>query len=500
MYRSLLILVCLAQFLLAQNPAKRPNILVFLVDDMGMMDTSVPMIADENGKVKRYPLNDFYVTPNMERLASQGKAFSEFYAMSVCSPSRASIMTGLNAARHHTTQWINPTNNNRGSHGPHGWQWKGITPEDKTIVTELKKAGYKTIHAGKAHFGPIGSYAEFPDKIGFDVNIAGCSIGRPDSYYGTKNFGKGVRHVPGLEKYHGKDIFLTEALTIEMKAAISDAVKEGKPFFAHMSHYAVHSPFDMDKRFEGLYSEKCKKLNYSHRQKAFATLITGMDKSLGDLMDHLEDLGVAENTLIIFLGDNGTDSPIKMDKKKIGPSAPLKGLKAMKYDGGMKVPAIFAWAKPAKNKFQKHSPIKPGVVTDRFRNICDVFPTILQVAGVKSELKFDGISLRKILADKDKGTEEDSFLMHFPHNHRSSYFTTYRHGDWKVIYNYHAQGAARYELYNLKKDFAEQKNLAQSNPEMLKEMMRKMSSSLSQHDAQYPLSKKGKKPEAPVIP
>ena len=484
----------------AQAEVKRPNILMFLVDDMGMMDTSVPMMKGEDGKVKKYPLNDFYVTPNMERLASQGKAFSEFYAMSVCSPSRASIMTGLNAARHHTTQWIDPKRNNRGSHGPYAWQWKGITPEDKTIVTELKKAGYKTIHAGKAHFGPVGSYAEFPDKIGFDVNVAGCSIGRPDSYYGKKNFGRGLRQVPGLEKYHGQDIFLTEALTIEMKNEISKAVKEGKPFFAHMSHYALHSPFDMDKRFEDMYSEKCKKLGYDRRQHAFASLVTGMDKSLGDLIDHLENLGVAENTFIIFLGDNGTDSPIKFNRQKVGPSAPLKGFKAMKYDGGMRIPAIFSWAKPARNKFQRHSPVKQGVVTDRFRNICDLMPTILSVAGLKTDLKFDGVSLRKILADKDKGTEKDSFLMHFPHQHRDSYFTTYRHGDWKVVYNYHAQGAKRYELYNLKKDLAEQQNLASKNPEMLKEMMRRLNSSLEEHQAQYPLSKKGKKPKAPALP
>lgn len=499
MHKFLILLAIISQMAWSQQ-AKRPNILVFLVDDMGMMDTSVPLMTDKNGEVKRYPLNDFYITPNMERLAKQGKAFSSFYAMSVCSPSRASIMTGLNAARHHSTQWINPHKNNRGTYGPHEWQWKGITPEDKTIVTELKKAGYKTIHAGKAHFGPIGSVAEFPDQIGFDVNIGGCSIGQPGSYYGKKNFGKGDYQVPHLEKYHGQDIFLTEALTIEMKAAISEAVKEGKPFFAHMSHYALHAPFHMDKRYEKTYAERCKKFGYNRRQQAFAALVTGMDKSLGDLMDHLENLGVAENTFIIFLGDNGTDSPIKMNKQKIGPSAPLKAYKAMKYEGGMRIPAIFSWAKPTNNKFQKFSPIKPGVVTDRFRNICDIFPTILSVAGLKTDLKFDGHSLRKILADKDKGTEKDSFLMHFPHQHRNSYFTVYRYGDWKVIYNYHAQGAARYELYNLKEDPTEQKNLAMANPELLKEMMTKMSSSLTKHEAQYPLSKSNKEPEAPVIP
>lgn len=501
MFRKVLALTVAGQALIAQD-VQRPNILMFLVDDMGMMDTSVPLISDSNGQVKHYPLNDFFITPNMERLTKQGKAFSQFYAMSVCSPSRASIMTGLNAARHHTTQFIRPEENNRGTYGPMEWRWTGLTPKDNTIVTELNKVGYKTIHAGKAHFGPIGSVAEFPENIGFDVNIAGSSIGLPGSYYGTENFGEGGdRPVPGLKKYHGKDIFLTEALTIEMKAEISKAVKENRPFFAHMSHYALHAPFDMDRRFEKLYDEKCNKLGYGKNNKAFATLVTGMDKSLGDLMDHLENLGIAENTLIIFLGDNGTDSRINASKSGVGPAAPLRGRKANKYDGGMRVPAIFAWAKPStENQLQKQLPIKQGVVIDRFRNICDVFPTILDAAGIKADLKFDGVSLKNILNDKDSGKEQDSFLMHYPHKHRSAYYTIYRYGDWKVIYNYHAEGKNRYELYNLKEDIAEQKNLAKSNPEMLKEMMKRMNSSLKAHDAQYPLSKDKKTPALPVIP
>ncbi len=287
---------------------KPPNILVFLVDDMGLMDTSAPMLTDSQGKPERHPLNDFYRTPNMERLAAQGLRFSNFYAMSVCSPTRVSLMTGQTSARHHTTNWINSENNNMGPFGAPDWQWEGITAKQTTLASLLQRQGYRTIHCGKAHFGPIGAFGEFPDHFGFDVNIAGCSYGQPGSYYGKNNFGHGMkgrerRAVPGLDKYHGQEIYLTEALTLEMNAAIEDAVKAGKPFFAYMAHYAVHAPFDADPRFVGNYPDRKKNV------AAFASMIEGMDKSLGDMLDHLNQLGVAENTLVFFLGDNGTDAP-----------------------------------------------------------------------------------------------------------------------------------------------------------------------------------------------
>ena len=218
--------------LLYVNPCKsalkantKPNIIIFLVDDMGLMDTSVPFITDSNGSLVKYPLNDYYRTPNMMKLAQQGVLFTNFYAHSVCSPSRASILTGQNSARHKTTNWINPENNNRTEFGPSDWNWKGLTKSSVTLPRVLQQAGYRTIHIGKAHFGPIGSDGENPLNLGFDVNIAGSSIGHPGSYYGIDGFGhlsgEHKRAVPNLEIYHGKDIFLTEALTLEAKKTIS---------------------------------------------------------------------------------------------------------------------------------------------------------------------------------------------------------------------------------------------------------------------------------------
>ncbi len=290
-------------------PAK-PNIIIFLVDDMGVMDTSLPFLTDETGKAKRYPLNDYYRTPNMERLAARGIRFNNFCAMSVCSPTRVSIMTGQNAARHHTTNWINPDKNNAGPSGPPDWNWKGLKKTDVTLARLMQADGYRTIHVGKGHFGPREFEGADPKNIGFDINVGGGSIGAPASYYGMKNYGnaggavkkQSPAAVPGLEKYHGTDTFLSDALTLEANSHVADAVKAEKPFFLYFAHYAVHSPFNSDPRFAEHYKDSGKPAP----AQAFATLIEGMDKSLGDVLDHLDKLGVAENTLILFLGDNGS--------------------------------------------------------------------------------------------------------------------------------------------------------------------------------------------------
>ncbi len=169
--------------------ANKPNIIVFLVDDMGVMDTSVPFLTDAQGKPKKYPLNEYYRTPNMERLASLGVRFNNFCAMSVCSPTRISIMTGQNAARHHTTNWINPDSNNAAPKGPTDWNWKGLNKNNVALPSLMKANGYRTIHVGKGHFGPRNSEGANPMTIGFDINVGGASIGQPGSYYGKQNYG-----------------------------------------------------------------------------------------------------------------------------------------------------------------------------------------------------------------------------------------------------------------------------------------------------------------------
>mgnify|MGYP003291591464 FL=1 len=474
----------------------RPNIILFLVDDMGVMDTSVPFLTDKDGQVETHPLNQWYRTPNMERLAAQGIRFSTFYAQSVSSPSRTSIMTGQNAARHRTTNWINSESNNRTTFGPHDWNWEGITSDVPVYPKLLQAEGYRTIHVGKAHFGCIGSEGEDPRNVGFDVNIGGNSIGQPGSYYGEWGYGwiKGnkKRAVPGLEKYHGSDVFLTDALTLEAEDEIEKSVKEGKPFYLNMSHYAVHQPFETDKRFLDHYRNSGK----GGQAEAFATLVEGMDKSLGDLIQKLEELGVAENTLILFLGDNGGDAPLG-GAADYGSSAPLRGKKGSEYEGGVRVSFIASWAKPdATNKFQKKYPIAQNAVQLQQGTVMDLYPTILSVAGVKApkDYPLDGSDLKKLLQGKRDKKHRDDFLMHFPHGeHRANYFTTYRKGDWKLIYYYNPEtaGEPSWKLYNLKEDPYEASDLATKHPEKAASMIEQMKDRLEEENALYPVDKNG---------
>ena len=487
--------ILFALFLVCSIASARtpPNVILFLVDDMGLMDTSVPMLADQDGKPKRHPLNDWYRTPNMERLAKQGIRFSQFYAQSVCSPTRASIMTGQNSARHRVTQFIAPGKRNN---GPKGWRWEGLTPKDVTLPAQLRKEGYHTIFAGKAHFAPTGFEGEDPTKLGFDVNIAGCSFGQPGSYYGEDGYGnlnpkRKKRAVPGLEKYHKTDTFLSEAITLEAKYAIDQSLEKKKPFFLYMSHYAVHSPFNSDPRFADNYKDSDKPKN----AQAYATLIEGIDKSLGDLMDHVANKEVAENTLVLFVGDNGSDAPLG-PVNGYSSSAPLRGKKGTSYEGGMRVPFIAGWAKSGKeNAF----PIAKGMLHHKqIGTVMDLYSTILEAAGVKNPAGHvvDGVSLLKQLSGKANPERPDHFMCHFPHSHRSSYFTAFRKGDWKLIYRY--KGKNKYELYDLGKDPFEKSNLAESEPKKLKEMVKSMAARLEMEDALYPTD--GDKELKPLIP
>ncbi len=474
----------------------QPNIILFLVDDMGVMDSSVPFLTDEQGSAMCYPLNDFYRTPGMQRLAERGVRFSDFYAMSVGSPTRTSIITGQNATRHHVTQWIRSEENNRGPFGPPNWNWTGFNNANATLPGVLRTVGYRTIFIGKAHFGPLGQPTEFPNNLGYDINIAGCSWGQPGSYYGQDGYGhlKGNKNraVPGLEKYHGTDTFLTEALTLEAKGQISQAVKERKPFFLHFAPYAVHAPFMPNPRFEDDYKNSGK----PKPAQAFATLIASMDQALGELIDHLEKQGIADNTLILFLGDNGSDAPLG-EEHGYSSFAPLRGKKATHYEGGMRVPFIAAWAKTnPDNTWQQKLPIAKGAIQQQLGSVMDLYPTILSLVDAKppSGHIIDGIDLAPQFTGKPNPDREARFLMHFPHSHRSSYFTSLRLGDWKVVYHYEPKtpGQPRYELFNLKDDPFEKIDLSANEPNELKRMMNAMIEQLKKEDAQYPMDKDGK--------
>lgn len=471
----------------AQN---RPNIVFFLVDDMGWQETSVAFYSE------RTWLNNHYYTPNMERLEKQGMKFTQAYACPLSSPSRISLMTGQNAARHRVTNWTLFKNQSPDRYTKNEevevpeWNMNGMSMEkggehtlyvSETLPSVLKKAGYKTIHVGKAHWGAIGTPGENPLNLGFDVNVAGHAAGGPGSYLGEHHFSAAFRKggsewdVPGLEKYHGKDINLTEALTLEATREMEKAVREKKPFFLYMSHYAIHAPWEADKRF----IDKYKQMGMTDFEAVYASMLESMDKSLGDFMQHLRRLGIEENTILVFMSDNGQPR-----QDKIYP--PLRGHKITPYEGGIRVPLLV----------KVPGMTRPGSVCETPVIIEDVYPTLLSLASAleyASEMdKVDGKDFSPLLRGKKKAEKERSFFWHYPHVYDiNDPYSVIRKGDWKLIWHYADQRA---ELFNLKEDIGESCNQVIEEPEKANALRKELREYLLRVDAAIPLRKSTHEP------
>jgi len=467
----------------SQNtPPTRPNIVVFLVDDMGWEDTSEPFYKKVTG------LNRRYHTPNMEALAGEGVKFTQAYASALCSPTRVSLITGLNAARHRVTNWtlrknISPDPESSDLILP-AWNVNGLSPIpgiERTVYVKplpmfLREAGYRTIHVGKAHWGAEGTPGADPKNLGFDINIAGHAAGGPGSYHGQHNYsavwrnGDRIWDVPGLEAYHGTDTYLTEALTREANNAFDDAVAQKTPFFLYMSHYAVHAPWEKDDRFYSKYMDA--KLKDS--DATYASMIEGMDKSLGDIRANLKRLGVEDNTIIIFMSDNGA-------AKQVPLNLPLRGHKLTPYEGGIRVPMIVKWP----------GVTKPSSVCNEAVIIEDFFPSILEMANVQTceqiGGKVDGISFAPLLREDAAPPKNRSLVWHYPHCYDQPPYSVIRQGDWKLIYFHLDQ---RYELYNIQEDIEEKTDLHEKNPDITRRLADELRRILVERGAQMPVLKK----------
>ncbi len=481
---------------------QKPNIILFLVDDLGWQDTSEPFWTDTTDNNRKFH------TPNMERLADQGMKFTQAYACAVCSPTRVSLMSGMNAARHKVTNWTlrrgkNSVWDTKTLKQPN-WNLNGMQAVDSIersiYVTPLpqllKDNGYFTIHCGKAHFGAIGTPAENPLNLGFDMNIAGHAPGGPGSYQGTNNYsakwrgGGSTWDVPGLEKYHGKDVNLTEALTREAFLAMDSAISRNKPFYLYMSHYGVHTPLEPDYRFY----QKYKDLGYKETEARYASMVEAVDKSLGDLMFYLDAKGISDETIILFMSDNGGLSAVARAGEAHTHNFPLSSGKGSAREGGIREPMIAKWT----------GIVEPNSQCDDYLIIEDFFPTILQMAGIENHetvQQVDGRSFIPMLKQKGTTAKDRALFWHYPNNWGPTgpgigATSTIRLGDWKMIY-YHTDRS--FELFNLAEDIGETTNLAKDNPEKLKELATRLTDYLKSVDAQMPIDKSnGKVVEWPV--
>jgi len=487
--RSLGLLTCAGTLLACTQKELKtepPNIILFLVDDMGWTDTSVPfgkMMSDNN----RY-----HKTPNMENLAKQSVKFTNAYSASpVCSPTRCSILTGKNPARSQITNWIPGQSNDIPESEQKlfipDWNVNGLQSNSITFPKVLQDHGYTTAHIGKAHFGLEGTSGADPKQLGFDYNIAGHHAGQPGSYYYP--YGKKGSHkkVPDLEEFAKDSLYLNQALTVKANQLLEQFSKEKKPFFLNLAHYAVHTPIQENKQLVAQFIQKDK----TETQAKYASMVASMDNSLGSIMQKLEELRIADNTIIIFMSDNGG---LVTHAGHPTSNAPLSDGKGTCREGGIRVPMMIKWPGIVEAGSQCDEP----VISD------DFFPTILEMAGISTKpyLKsIDGKDLGPLLTGNGNFKRPQGLCFHYPHywawkSLRDSYpsikpFSAIRMGKWKLCYGYEDE---KVELFNLDEDISEQNNLLLKEPEIANRLCSQLRDYLNKVKAQTPLDRQNNKP------
>jgi arylsulfatase A-like enzyme len=435
-----------------------PNVLIFLIDDRGWRDTGV------------YG-SEFYETPHIDRLAAAGMRFTEFAtASSVCSPTRASIMTGKHPARLNITNWIGGEQAGMLLQAEYVRQ---LPLDEVTLGEAFQEAGYTTGYIGKWHLGETGF---LPPDQGFDVAVAVNQAGQPASYfYPYHRDEPSVWDVPDLQDGEEGE-YLTDRLTDEALAFI-DASQEG-PFFLMLSHYAVHTPLQSKDELTAKYEGKAASLppaagpefisesglgtTRQHQNHAvYAGMVQSTDESVGRILDHLEALGMWDSTIVVFVSDNGGLSTYSGDRT-LGPTSnlPLRAGKGWLYEGGIRAPLIIRWPGGA-----GVTGVDPTPTTST-----DLYPTLLEIAGLEQrpQQHVDGVSLKPLL-EQAGDLNREALYWHFPHYHGSGNrpSSAIRVGDMKLLEWLEDD---RVELYDLAADPGEHNDLSASMAEVVADL------------------------------
>lgn len=413
----------------------KPNFIFILIDDLGYSD-----LGCYGSK--------FYRTPNLDRMAAQGMKFSAAYAAGpVCSPTRASILTGKYPARLHLTDWL-PGRPDRPDQRLARPPFRQELPlEEVTLAEKLEAAGYITAHVGKWHLGGEGFE---PQRQGFDINIAGDYTGTPLSYFAPFK-GKGrdgkERLMPGLESAKDGE-YLTDRLTTEAERIIE--ANRDKPFFLYFAHYAVHTPL----KAKADYVAKYPAVTNTPGQQTnviYAAMVESIDESVGRILKKLDELKLAEKTVVIFTSDNGGLATGEGPNTPPTINAPLREGKGWLYEGGIRVPLLARWP----------GVIPPGSTNSTPVSSVDYLPTLLELAGVMAspDEVVDGVSLAPLFKQTGELPARPLFW-HYPHyaNQASKPGGVIREGDFKLIEFYET---GRVELFDLKQDFRENQNLVE---------------------------------------
>ena len=457
---------------MASAQEQKPNFVFFLVDDLGWTDLS------SFG-------SSFYETPNVDKLAASGLKFTNAYAAcQVCSPTRASILTGRYPTRTGITDYI-------GAAQPERWNRKTkmlpapynmqLAHDETTIAEILKNNGYATFFAGKWH---LGGEAYWPEHQGFDVNKGGIDRGGP--YGGKKYFSPygNPRLEDGPDGEHLPDRLATE--TVKFMTEHKD-----EPFLAYLSFYSVHTPLMSRDDLKQKYQKKKKTLDHGEiwgqegqrkvrlvqEHAVYAGMVDAMDQAVGKVLDGIDQLGLADDTVVIFMSDNGG---LATSEGHPTSNLPLRAGKGWIYEGGIREPMIVRW--PGTKK--------AGSETSQYVSSVDFFPTMLQIAGIEvpKDLTIDGKSFTPVLKGND--IDRGAIYWHYPHygNQGGSPSAAVREGDWKLI-EFYEDG--HLELYNLADDIGEQTDLAAKKPELTAKMHEKLKAWRKKTGAKLPTHRKG---------
>ena len=493
----------------------QPNIVVFMVDDLGWNHIGV-----EQGTMGTH--GPQYVTPNLARLAEEGLSFTHAYAQPNCAPTRAAMLSGQYPARVHNDVYVvgNLNRNGRGGISKQDAKFTGpkqsedVAPEAVTIAEALKKNGYATAHIGKYHVGGHRGEATMPENVGFDINIGGHAQGHQPTCFATKAGGGwrfkgvGLGHFDRFGEPYSEAYLKRRGLPADLAGtpkhisdAVGDALEEsvgrlratGKPFYLQFHTYAVHGPVrarpDLRKRFQEKDAKKAEYLGF----------IAGVDENVKRLLDLLDDPdrdgdrsdSIAGNTVVFFTSDNGGTHADNL---------PLKGVKGMLTEGGIRVPLIARWP----------GTVPPGTVSHRKIHCLDYYPTCLQLAGNTwrpdaDTHPLDGESFAHVLRNPATAEKRDPVFYLFPgYMDRRAQPSVAAIDDlaggkrYKIYYYYEA---AAWELYCLSDDPGEAENLIDARPEMAAELSRKIRAWLTRKHPtwkpKYPIAKGSGKPAGP---
>ena len=449
--------------------APPPNFLILLVDDLGWTDLGCFG-------------SDYYETPHIDQLAADGIRFTHGYAAcTVCSPTRAALMTGMYPGRTNVTDWIPGHQRPRAKLRPPDWTMK-LEHRHTSLAEALGAAGYRTAHVGKWHLMPryepdvMMDFA--PERHGFERNIGGNEWGAPGSYFHPYERADRNRVSPLPEGGQEGD-YLTDRLTDEALQILGDFRDE--PFLLYFPYYTVHTPIQAkpedQARFE-LLSDPEKR----HRNPAYAGMLAALDRSVGRLRERLDELGIAERTVIVFTGDNGGLDRKGPDGRMGNPTEndPLRAGKGSAYEGGVRTPTIYYWPGVTPS----------GAVSDTPVITVDIYPTVLEIAGVDGDpshnQRVDGASLAALLRNPDSGLSRDTLYWHYPHYHNggATPYSAIRDGDLRLVHFYEDD---RVELYDLSEDVGEERDLAGTMPEKAQELLDQLNAWRAEVGAQPPV-------------